>query len=214
MECQQGFEPCSSALQKGQKRQIGRQELIEIIPVFVSGNCFLKTSAKEKSDQEASLYMIYFECILVYNFKNKYIYIYLYIYTVLFAHFSTYTFKCLHCLFHSIILFFLFAIILLHQLTFPPDDQGTLEFPPGVTERFVEIECHDCLSGGVLGFSKIKIGLQGMSSGDILKQYLESVCTRSVLPCFSIIIIYCSFFDVVHRHLILQKCDVLRIHSC
>ena len=51
------------------------------------------------------------------------------------------------------------AMMILHQLIssfictpFPcnhwtPNDQGTLEFPPGVTERFVEIECHGCLSG-------------------------------------------------------------------
>ena len=83
------------------------------------------------------------------------------------------------------------AMMILHQLIsslirtpFPcnqwtPNDQGTLEFPPGVTERFVEIGCHGCLSG------EWKLDyIQGMSSGDIVA-YLEYVCTCSVLAsCF------------------------------
>ena len=76
-------------------------------------------------------------------------------------------------------------------------DQGTLEFPPGVTERFVEIECHGCLSG------EWKLDYKGCLQG-IYKQYLEYLCTCSVWACC----FYVSLFlEMVHRHLILEKCS-------
>lgn len=80
------------------------------------------------------------------------------------------------------------AMMILHQLIslfictpFPcnqwtPNDQGTLEFPPGVTERFVEIECHGCLSG------EWKLDYKGCLQV-IYKQYLEYLCTCSVWAC-------------------------------
>ena len=91
--------------------------------------------------------LIVFYCVI---FQNIYIYIYLYLYIYIQSYLHIY----LRMHSNDFIVYFttsfylvLFARILLHQLTFPPNDQGTLEFPAGVTERFVEIECHDCLSG-------------------------------------------------------------------